>query len=314
MVLLEQRLRVLCVDSPALAAELTSEANLLRTVLQISQAPRTPLPALPRERLAARLAAGIPVLHDQPLGLDLAFAMDLLRRLVRTLVDAGEDPGGAEAAVALAAVIDGRLDAQQVVAEAFVQHPEHLAQLALGSGVEPATLRHLAELAVAPLRRRYASALADVLTQPGLTALEGWREGYCLVCGSWPLAGAADPGAPGRAFRCGACGISWRLPDRRCPFCGTNDPRRIAMLGSARTTGPLVGVQLCQVCGRYLKLADVLDAMPTEFLAFEDLGSRALDDAASDRGFRRPAGTGFTLELALPEPGWSDALAAFDAD
>jgi FdhE protein len=313
MVRLEQRLRLLRADYPELAVELSSEANLLRTVLQTSQAPRTPLPPLPRERLAARLAAGMPVLHDQALVVDFAFAMDLLRRLVRTVVDAGDDRTGAEAEAVLAAVVDGRLDAEQVLVEAFVQHPDHLTQLAVGGALEPATLRRLVELAVAPIRRHYASTLANVLNQPGWT-MEAWREAYCPVCGSWPIAGDTEPTGPSGSLRCGACGISWRLRHRRCPFCGTNDPQRVEILGLEQSTGPLLGVQLCQACGRYLKLADALDAIPSVLLAFEDLGSRALDDASSVRGFRRPAGAGFTLELALPEPGWSDALATLDVD
>jgi FdhE protein len=314
MVPLEQRLRLLCADYPELAADLSSEASLLRTVLQTPQTPHTPLPPLPRERLAARLAAGMPMLHDQPLVIDLGFAMDLLRRLVRTMVDTGDDRTGVEAEAVLAVVVDGRLDAEQVFVEAFVQHPDHLAQLAVGSAVEPTTLRHLVELAVAPIRRRYASALANVLNQPGRTAMGAWREGYCPVCGSWPIAGDAEPHGPSRSLRCGACGTSWRLRHRRCPFCGTNDPRRAEILGLDWSTGPLVGVQVCKVCGRYLKLADALDAIPSVLLGFEDLGSRALDDASSLRGFQRPAGAGFTLELALPEPGWGDALAMLDVD
>jgi FdhE protein len=304
----EQRRAALRKEQPELAERLAYEARLVRAVLQHPRPPRTPLPALPRERLAARLGAGIPALHEEPLFVDVAFALGLLERLVQTTVEDGY--GRHKTAESVREAVSGaRVDAQQLFVEAFVQHPEHLAQLAAAGGVDPGTLMHLAELAVAPLRRGYARAL-----EPVWKTMDAWGEGYCPVCGSWPLVADA-PTALSRAFRCGACGTSWRAADRRCPFCGTNDPRRVAIAELKRTTVPLVvGVQLCDVCGRYLKLANPIDASPAVLLRFEDLGSRALDDAASARGFERPSGAGFTLQLGLPEPGWSDALAAFDAD
>ncbi len=306
---LEQRLVAMSGDDPHLAADLACEASLLRVALQARHPPRTPLPALPRERLAARFGAGMPVLHEEPLFLDVGFALNLLERLVRTMVETGRAGNHVQAESVREAVLGARLDAEQVFGEAFVQHPEHLAQLARGGGVDPGTLARLTEHAVAPLRRGYARAL-----ERALNATEIWRQGYCPVCGSWPLLADAKADAPGRAFRCGACGTSWHLPDRRCPCCGTNEPGRVTVVAAERATGPLVGLQLCETCGRYVKLAEPIDRIPSALLAFEDLGSRVLDDAASARGFERPSGTGFTLELGLPEPGWSDALADSGAE
>jgi FdhE protein len=309
MARLEQRLLALSAEHPELAADLAHEARLLRATLQAPHPPRTPLPALPRERLMLRLGAGIPVLHDEPLFVDVGCALDLLERLVRTRERAGPAGNDAKVESVRAALLNARLDAGQVFVEAFVRHADHLAQLATGGGVDPGTLAQLAERAVAPLRRGYARALERVLE-----SLHVWRQGYCPVCGDWPLVADAKIDAPRRGFRCGACGTSWHLADRRCPFCGTNDPGRVAVVAPARTAGPLVGVQLCEVCGRYVKVAEPIDEIPSALLGFEELGSRGLDDAALARGFARPSSTGFTLELGLPEPGWSSALADFDPD
>jgi FdhE protein len=309
MACLEQRLAVLSAGYPELAGDLASEASLLRAVLQDPRTPRTPLPPLPRERLVARLGAGIPVLHEEPLFIDVGFALNLLDRLVRSTREAGCQGTDSRAESIREALMGARLDAEQVFAEAFVQHPDHLAQLAVAGGASARTLARLAERTVAPLRHGYARGL-----EPVLKTTDSWREGYCPVCGSWPVMADAETHAASGGFRCAACGTGWRLADRRCPFCGTNDSRHLAVVELERTTGPLLGVQLCDACGRYLKLAEPLDGIPSALLAFEDLGSRSLDHAALARGFERPSVSGFTLELGLPEPGWSDALAAIDTD
>jgi hypothetical protein len=153
--------------------------------------------ALPPRRAAAKLRNGTPLLHDEPVVLDLDFASDCFARL------AGPLPAGA---ALLEAATRGRLELGRVFEEAFVQHPDHLAELAAFAGVDGALLAELADRAVAPLRRAYADALRPIVERDA----ELWQRSYCPVCGALPeLVEAAR-------LRCGACGttwLSWAGPD-----------------------------------------------------------------------------------------------------
>src|SRR5215471_19965941 len=201
----ERRVSDLSAAHPELADVLALEKELVRECLSVPRPPRiTPFP-LPREYLLARLEAGVPLLHDQPIDLDIHFAADLFVRLVGAIhnevkvsdaspternVSVGEDaqrhgpstptdspPGDALAAPdllvaasqpgrldqVLEAVTSGAIDSQQLFAEAFVQHANHVAELAQRAGVDADLLVALAHRSVAPLRRAYAERLEPLL-------------------------------------------------------------------------------------------------------------------------------------------------------
>jgi hypothetical protein len=160
---------------------------------------------LPPQRAAAKLRHGTPLLHDEPVRLDLDLAADRFTRLAGA--------GGASAGLVEAAT-KGRIDLARVFEEAFVQHADHVAQLAAFAGVDAALLAALAEQAVAPLRRAYGEALRPLVEryvgQDGL-----WDRGYCPVCGAWPdLVETAAEGRPADRLRCGACGTTWPAVER----------------------------------------------------------------------------------------------------
>jgi hypothetical protein len=85
-----------------------------------------------------------------------------------------------------------RLDLPAVLTEAFVQHADHVHQLA--NRLDPALIAELAEQAVRPLRRAYADRLS--------TLVHDWQRGYCPICGF-------SPGLDG-PVHCSACGFTWR--------------------------------------------------------------------------------------------------------
>jgi hypothetical protein len=58
-----------------------------------------------------------------------------------------------------------------------------------------------------------------------------------------------------------------------------------------------------------LKVGNAFDPPPAELLALDDALSVHLDLAAIERGYHRPGGTGFTIELAAPEDEWVEELA-----
>src|SRR3569833_3090478 len=110
---------------------------------------------------------------------------------------------------------DGRKEPDHLFDEAFVQHADHLAEIAVGTRVDPDLLRTLAIASVTPSLRAYADAL-----QPLADGFTGWSSGFCPVCGAWPILGEPSPPLTENTLRCGACGSAWQHP-QTCCYCGS---------------------------------------------------------------------------------------------
>jgi FdhE protein len=315
LALLDRRVAALRSARPQLGDALETQAALIRTVLALPRTPATAPFPLPREQAAARLREGVPLLHDQPIQLDIHFAADLFSRLLNTL-RARDDPDLRERLDRLiGALTDGAIDPQALFGEAFVHHPDHLAHIAAVAGVDTDLLGVVARQAVGPLLRAYAEHVWPIVER--LQAAEGgadgtvWARGYCPVCGGWPLLGELRGlGAglePSEWLRCGACGSAWRQPGQGCVYCGKHDPRSLGLL---RVDGePRFRVRVCDCCQGYLKVGNAFDPLPAELLALDDLASVHLDVAATERGYQRPTGGGFRIELAVPDDEWVEELA-----
>ena len=158
--------------------------------LLLDREPRLQASALPRERALAKLRAGTPLLHGEPVSLDLEFATELFLRLVRERGQRGR--------AIVQAVRRDQLDLDRLLTEAFVQHADHVRQIAALPRLDQELVSRLATRAVRPLLRGYAQRLASLVENLGV-----WERGYCPICG-----GASLPGEDG-SVRCGACGYSW---------------------------------------------------------------------------------------------------------
>jgi FdhE protein len=288
-----------------------AERLLRESALSARSAAAVPF-ALPREHAAARLRQGIPLLHDQPAELDVQFAADLFRRLLGVLASDGHaDPLHRARLDALAAAAtSGQLEPQRLFNEAFVNHADHVADLALEHGLDPRLLATLAAWAVAPLLRAYAERLRPtnerIEADPAADAV--WRAGYCPVCGGWPLLAEVRGVGFDSLLRCGACGSGWPLPLQVCPYCANADADADELHQIAGADERGFRIWACDRCLGYLKLHTVGDPSPAELLVLDDAASEQLDRLALDRGYRRPAGSGFRIELAVPEEDWLDEL------
>ena len=108
-------------------------------------------------------------------------------------------------------------------------------------------------------------------------------------------------------LRCSACASGWRSQRLFCPYCANEDYHQ---LGSLAVEGePRFRISICEHCHGYLKVENAFDPSPPELLALDDVASVHLDVAAIERGYHRPGGTGFSIELALPEADWVEELA-----
>src|SRR6185503_3768310 len=176
-------------------------------------------------------------------------------------------------------------------------------------GLEPEILGALAGQAVAPLLRAYAEHLLPFIERADDGSPDGasWQRGYCPLCGAWPLLAELRGVELAQYLRCSACGSAWRARRISCPYCGTDDFRSLHSLqidGEQRFR-----ISVCDHCTGYLKVGNAFDPPPAELVALDDLASVHLDVAAIERGYRRPTGSGFSIELAVPEEEWLEELA-----
>jgi FdhE protein len=72
---------------------------------------------------------------------------------------------------------------------------------------------------------------------------------------------------------------------------------------------PRFRINVCERCKGYLKVGNAFDPPPPEFVALDDVLTMHLDIAAIERGYQRPTGSGFSIEVAVPEQEWLEELA-----
>jgi FdhE protein len=283
---LERRLERLSVDLPELAEPIALQAGLIRARVEMLE------PDLPPLRLAAHVAAdrlrsGAPLLHQTPAFVDIGWSAGLFGRLVD--VAARQNANGALEAI-VSALDEGVLDLEALFTEAFVQHREHVAQIAADADVDADQLASLAWLAVAPLLAAYAAQLAPFLER----GLGAWDRGYCPVCGAWPGLAERRGIQRLRHLRCLSCGTGWPAPSGVCAYCGAVDEvQRLGVQGE-----PRFGIEECDRCRGYLKTVRAFDPSPTVLLPLDDLASVHVDRLAQERGYARPSGPGFPIDLA----------------
>jgi len=299
--LLDRRVAALRQARPDLEAGLALQALLIRETLTAVRPPMARFPVVPPERVLHKIRDGVPLLHTESIDVDVEYAADLFGRLLNVVTGHDETRNADQAEPLIAAATDGRLDPHRLFAEAFVQHGDHVAQMAQAAGVEAAFLAALATLAIAPVLRAYAAQVRPIVARLDAAApgAPTWLQGYCPACGAWPLLGELRGVEMRLALRCSACGLDWGGRRLDCPFCGTVDHRLLHTLqieGERRFRA-----QACDGCHNYLKVGNAFDPPPGELLALDDLASVNLDVAAIDRGYRRPTASGFRLELAVPE-------------
>ncbi len=298
---LDRRLAALRKSRPDLQEALDLQEAILRASLSAPRpAEAHPFP-LPHDQVAARLREGVPLLHDQPAYVDVHLAADVFSRLVNVLQERPDTELGARLEEIAAAATGGTIDARRLFGEAFVQHTDHVKELALRASVDPELLGTLATQAVAPLLRAYAQRLLPLVERhdDGSPETTLWQQGYCPICGGWPLLAELRGIELAQYLRCAACGSGWRSRRLFCPYCGNDDHRSLKTLtidGEQRFR-----IAVCDRCHGYLKVANAFDPPPAELLAIDDVASLHLDVAAIERGYHRPGGSGFVIELAGPD-------------
>lgn len=161
--------------------------------------------------------------------------------------------------------------------------------------VSPGILRAVSEFLVLPLLHASATELAG--KQP-----KHWPYGYCPVCGARPTLAELRELDHARLLRCGRCGAAWEMTWLRCVHCGERDHNKLGSLEPEKHA-ETQKVETCESCGGYLKVLTTLETSSHLDLLLQDLDTMDLDLVALDRGYARPPGPGFALEVGVASAG-----------
>lgn len=122
---------------------------------------------------------------------------------------------------------------------------------------------------------------------------EGWLEGNCPLCGSFPAMGKLRREDGRRILWCGLCGTQWRYKRIMCPFCGNKDHNSLRYFftegGSSLEQKPF-RVDVCDKCKRYIKTIDERKVPETEIpdFSWENINTLYLDILAQKDGYESP--------------------------
>jgi FdhE protein len=185
----------------------------------------------------------------------------------------------------------GRLDAVALLEAAVDQDHTRIDALAATAGADAQVVRVVAQLAALPLLQACARHLAAALPPT-------WWEGYCPVCGAWPVVAEYVGLERKRQLRCGRCGTGWAVPLLRCVFCDETDHEALGYL-TPEGSEQMRKVEVCNSCKGYLKALTTVRPLATWEVLLDDLASVPLDVAALERGYHRPERPGYALEARL---------------
>jgi FdhE protein len=231
--------------------------------------------ALTAEQITAKMDAGLPLLRGEALPLDAARLRQRWQAVCGVLERHQPTPElrrpveGVRAAAGEATALAGAV---------FAGRPEAVAEYAARAGVEPALTGTVLRLALLPVLARWSADLAP------LWAGRRWEHGHCPACGSWPLLGEFRGLEQLCHLRCGWCASEWEHSRLRCPYCGTDDHRRLGYLHvegeEARSR-----VAVCDACRGFVKMVATLTPPAAPQLLVLDVATLPLALAAAERGY-----------------------------
>ncbi len=205
------------------------------------------------------------------------------RRWVRELLQrAGGMNGGAR-----------RIEGLALLEAAVNQDDARVDALATAAGADPHAVRVVGQMAALPLLHACARSLARELAPT-------WWEGYCPLCGAWPVLAEYTGLERKRQLRCGRCATGWAVPLLRCVFCDETEHENLGYLtpeGGEQTRR----VEVCNTCKGYVKGLTTVRPLAAGAILLDDLKTVPLDVAALERGYRRPERAGYALAARVAE-------------
>jgi len=260
-------------ESPELAGPAALLAEILPGLYQDlnHEAP----PEISGEQAAAKLAGGMPLLRGEQIAIN---AKSFRKRWfeICAAMERGHKSGAAKR------IADSlrreQLNAEEMIRELLAGRPESVHLQANNLDLDVETVASVLRLTLFPV----LSSLCNVLSP--LQQAARWEQGYCRVCGSWPLLGEFRGLEQLRFLRCALCAGEWEFPRLRCPFCGTRDHQ---LLGYLHVEGEETKYRAatCEHCHGYVKILSTLTPLSPPQLLVADLATTHLDLVAAERGY-----------------------------
>jgi FdhE protein len=231
-----------------------------------------------------------PRLAGATVAIDEAVVQRLFDRLIRTAARAGTSE-----MATLTRVADANPNAVALWHASLCHDSESVARITTTGIGDAAALQAVALLLPVPFlqacNRRWAASISD-----------HWVEPFCPVCGAWPAFAEMRGIERTRHYRCGRCGSEWHARGLTCPFCATTDHHDLVSL-VPESRGASAVVDACRRCLGYLKVFNRLQGCAPLAVGLEDLGGVALDIAALELGYHRPAGAGYPINVMFTRQG-----------
>jgi FdhE protein len=228
----------------------------------------------------------VPLLAGMTLNLELRS----VRRLLDTLIRIAHRSGTPKMST-LEPARSAELELSNLFRASLCQDGNRLKEIASHIGADPEAFEAVAGLLPIPLlhacNRRWASSISA-----------SWVEGYCPLCGAWPAFAEVRGIERNRYFRCGRCGGEWQAQCLFCPYCGMTDHNELASLVPEKSGSNSV-IEACKRCLGYVKTFTTLQGSQPTQVFLDDLASAYLDVAALDQGYKRPQGTGYSLDVVV---------------
>ncbi|HPZ91416.1 MAG TPA: formate dehydrogenase accessory protein FdhE [Bacillota bacterium] len=171
-----------------------------------------------------------------------------------------------------------------------VQHsPEPDLAMALDLAVREVRIDKLPVPEADALRMLFLAALMPFFSafarqQTGID-LSRWQQGWCPVCGQYPVNGFNRPQDGRRILGCWLCETQWAYTRFTCPVCGCRGKDGQLLLvprgGDRRRR-----IQVCEECRHYLKITDCTQAGSGCDLQLENSATIHLDVLAQRQGYR----------------------------
>jgi FdhE protein len=232
-------------------------------------------PEITGAQAAAKLAAGNPLLRGEQLTIDL----ESFRKRWFAICSAMERAHQSGAAKRLADCLRcEQLNAEEMIRELLAGLPENVYQQADNLDLDVEMLALVLRLALFPVLSSFCNFLSP------LRQAAHWEQGYCRVCGSWPLLGEFRGLEQLRFLRCALCACEWEFPRLHCPFCKSRDHQ---LLGYLHVEGEETKYRAatCEHCRGYVKILSTLIPLSPAQLLVADLATTHLDLVAAERGY-----------------------------
>ncbi|HYJ14794.1 MAG TPA: formate dehydrogenase accessory protein FdhE [Candidatus Limnocylindria bacterium] len=223
-------------------------------------------------------------------GASIAIETSWLRRWTQHLIGTASR-SGTEKMATLKGVLQGTTHTLSLFKAALRLDQSALKQIAVNCDADPEAFQAVTALLPVPFlhacNRRWANSLP-----------QGWAEGYCPVCGSWPAVAEVRGIDRSRYFRCGRCASAWPVNCLVCAYCGMTDHEQLVSLVPEQGGNSRV-IEACKHCLGYVKTFTTLQASPAARVILDDLASVDLDIAAVEHGYKRPQGAGYLFDVTV---------------